>query len=121
MTEDGYTPGPWEIGDINTNPDDGVLGEVAIIAKTDRTPQGFCTPAVALPFGDHSPGRKMAMANARLIAAAPDLHENNERLRSALRKIVELAEGTYLGDEFAGLVRAGEIAATALSDKTSLT
>lgn len=72
MTTTKHTPGPWYVGDINIDPDEGVLGEVAIMARTDSGITGVYCPAVALPFGS-SKGPEIAMANARLISASPDL------------------------------------------------
>ena len=68
-----HTPGPWFVGDINTNPDEGVLGEIAIMAKDNSSPSGLRCPAFAMPFRPLSVGAPIAMANARLIAAAPEL------------------------------------------------
>ena len=73
-TQTKFTPGPWRVGDMNTDPDDGVVGEIAIHANgNDAAP--ILTPAVAIPFGDHNLGRALALANAHLIAAAPELYE----------------------------------------------
>lgn len=68
-----HTPGPWEIA-FETFDNDGAP-ETAIQALGGRAFVAF-----ALEFGPNNP--QMREANARLIAAAPDLLE-------ALKKIVK--------------------------------
>ena len=68
-----HTPGPWQVAvDIFDN--DG-MPETAIQAMN-----GGATVAVALDFGLNNPD--MRQANARLIAAAPDLLEALQELVS---------------------------------------
>ena len=81
------SPGPWWIGDINMNPEDGVIGEIAILAKDARVPSGISCPAVALPYGDTSEGRAIALANAALIAAAPATLAAAREMLRALKKL----------------------------------
>ena len=75
-----HTPGPWEVsGEIFDN--DG-QPETAIQALN-----GAATVAVALEFGQNNP--HIREANARLIAAAPDLLE---QLKIARREIAALSQ-----------------------------
>lgn len=59
-----HTPGPWEI-DADTRP-----AEVCTVHHTSH-PNGFVYVRGALGYWDATPEENMA--NARLIAAAPDL------------------------------------------------
>lgn len=104
MSETKHTPTPWYIGDMCVNPDDGVPGEIAICAKVDRHPHGFVTPAVAIPFGDHSAARAICSANAALIVRAVNSLSSHEariaELLEVLREAVDLIEGDLTGTEW---------------------
>ncbi len=63
---DAHTPGPWVVSDLYA--DDEGQPELAISAKVDGKD---CHPAVVCLQFPKMQG--MQMANARLIAAAPDL------------------------------------------------
>jgi hypothetical protein len=76
-----HTPGPWAVAvDIFDN--DG-MPETAIQAMN-----GGATVAVALDFGLNNPD--MRQANARLIAAAPDLLTELRKARAALKEQLEI-------------------------------
>lgn len=61
MSDTKFTPGPWEVGDC-----DGAT--IWANAGTFAFAIGFAT-------SDANGDREMALANARLIAAAPELYE----------------------------------------------
>lgn len=67
MKHTGYTPGPWMFVSGTQRVGSGSWGCVADIAGTVASPE-------------------MRAANGRLIADAPRLAEENERLREALLK-----------------------------------
>ena len=71
-----YTPGPWFVHDLR-----GVGGPISI----------SCTTPDHITVADIGPGientEAEALANARLIAAAPDLLAERDRLREALNDI----------------------------------
>ena len=83
--EHKHTPGPWRVGRHFT--DDEGYREIAI----EATVRGVeCVPAsVALQFANYG---GMQEANARLIAAAPDLLE-------ALIDLMDAVEGVPCGPE----------------------
>jgi hypothetical protein len=82
-----HTPGPWAVAvDIFDN--DG-MPETAIQAMN-----GGATVAVALDFGLNNPD--MRQANARLIAAAPDLLVALNALVAAHGSILDLRESDEL-------------------------
>lgn len=69
-----HTPGPWVVDDGSKS----VLGGFTVQAKTGRpkpTPSatGYAVIASPWPHGPSLEDRRMQEANARLIAAAPDL------------------------------------------------
>ena len=67
-----HTPGPWFIGDDNNAACEVIAGPVAILLdRTPRCPGGGSEYVIS---------REEMSANARLIAAAPDLLEACERL-----------------------------------------
>ena len=73
-----HTPGPWCVKPYNWQ-----RGNVSVFApKFGRAPYGACVAYT--PCSDGVGGEAGALANARLIAAAPDLLE-------ALRAIVHAA------------------------------
>lgn len=76
--QEGHTPGPWGQAIPNTwfveNDDAGYVSWSAIAAETG---------VVALIVSEE-PGDKFFEANARLIAAAPDLLKAGESARQAL-------------------------------------
>jgi hypothetical protein len=87
------TPGDWYIGDINTDPEIGSVGEIAILAKDPKGPRGFRCPAVALPFKGWP--IDIAAFNAEVICAAvnalPSLLDGYERTVLALKAAEDLA------------------------------
>lgn len=72
----GHTPGPWTVSDLYAD-DDG-QPELAIQAKVNGM---ACHPAAVCLQLPNMQG--MQMANARLIAAAPDLLEALTMVRDA--------------------------------------
>lgn len=74
MSEPKWTPGPWRYGEVSPYQDDP--REISVMATNPRDGSPYCV-AVAIPCGagklyrDLAP--EMTEANARLIAAAPDL------------------------------------------------
>jgi hypothetical protein len=76
-----FTPGPWETCDAWGPSKDGIcIGELAAQQKIIASCTGYY-------------GRETSQANARLIAAAPELYE-------ALKDLLEeLATGEDYGDE----------------------
>ena len=80
MTEIKHTPGPWFSKRAGT-PQDGEY-DYAIIAKIGGEPM-----VIAEAFGRVSETKKAcAEANARLIARAPELLAENEKLRGMTKR-----------------------------------
>lgn len=81
MKHEGCTPGPWRIKEATTG---------KAYRASHRTFDVFGASYVATigPLGADSVA--VAESNARLIADAPRLAEENERLREALEEIAEL-------------------------------
>ena len=73
---EGHTPGPWFVHDLR-----GIGGPISI----------SCTTPDHITVADIGPGientEAEALANARLIAAAPDLLIERDRLREALENM----------------------------------
>lgn len=69
MTEEvKWTPGPWEYNDPSKyQVGHGLFSEVAVYAPGTAFPWRMCEVT--------GPGDDVAIANARLIAAAPELYE----------------------------------------------
>lgn len=84
MSESNFTPGPWKVVPwrITTNPDD------EIVAVQRGQEGGFSVHAAS--------GHKRALADAHLIAAAPDLYEALEMLCDAVdgnyKELVDIAD-----------------------------
>lgn len=74
MSESKHTPGPWEI--VRTEPSSHGVGRFKIISGQWSVAETFC-------------GINEEEANARLIAAAPDLLEACEASLNALVGIIE--------------------------------
>jgi hypothetical protein len=95
MNENRHTPGPWRA----EGPD--WIGDYNVIPPGD----GFAVAAVVV---NRRPAPEVA-ANARLIAAAPDLLDLAEQ-------IVELTDGTFHeGDRLRNLERMGREAREAIA------
>lgn len=74
----GFTPGPWKVFTDPTGTKIIGIGELNGAGVTD------------CGFGIWRGGDAECLANARLIAAAPDMHAEIGRLRGALATIVSL-------------------------------
>lgn len=89
MSGAAFTPGPWHYGDE----DESVVGVhyVDVHAGEYCTASYRCTASVEGPFvdGEFGPLDEETRANARLIAAAPELYE-------ALEALVKEANGFEL-------------------------
>lgn len=91
-----------DIGVTNTDPHDGVFGEIAILAKDRRLAFGKACPFFALPYeqGRIPEGKEAARDNASLLVAAlnalPALlsaAEDAARMRAALGEIIGIVNG----------------------------
>ena len=80
MTEQRHTPGPWE----GFPPDDPT--EIKTLYGSPQMDESQLIPVVKLGSG------KNRIAKAVLIASAPDLVAENERLRGKIRGIKETGE-----------------------------
>lgn len=85
----GHTPGPWEVvpgqhggASLAVRP---VNGPVVLLA------QAYERNGYSRAF-ENNPRRVEAEANARLIAAAPELLRDNARLRGALADLLALSD-----------------------------
>lgn len=74
-TEVKHTPGPWRIGGPENK---GAEGN--ILGPSNTRQKGDITHAICVMYAPHSPFKDEDKANARLIAAAPDLLVNLEQL-----------------------------------------
>lgn len=73
-----HTPGPWSIGDENNACCDVLLGtEHNLTCSMDRRDNNTCAEVIS---------RAEMLANAHLIAAAPDMLEALKDSREALRR-----------------------------------
>jgi hypothetical protein len=93
-TQATHTPGPWEIGSINKR--DKNLWWSAVF--TPKSTGKFHTPRAGEALGVD---REECEANARLIAAAPDLLE---ALRGLLRETKAKNPSPKVGKDFSLLV-----------------
>ena len=94
ITHEGFTPGPWSIELVNA------AGSL-VYARIGPARRGSI--AYTGVYGSRKVNAKLSedevLANARLIADAPRLYAENQRLRDALERLAD-AEDTYrLGDE----------------------
>jgi hypothetical protein len=89
-----HTPGPWEV-----KPYAWQRGNVSVFApKFGRAPYGACVAYT--PCSDGVGGAEGALANARLIAAAPELLEALKRAHTWLQGS-EPGRAQYLGEVIA--------------------
>lgn len=79
MSESKFTPGPWRMNGP-TGPTMQSYSQPFCIAGTGE----FAYTLIAGCFGDIKGGTEIAEANARLIAAAPDLLEALEHIVNAV-------------------------------------
>lgn len=95
-----YTQGPWEVVTMV-----GKTGFIIDSPKTKNLPHGRIADVQQYGNGSAGPMRAEAAANARLIAAAPDL-------LMALREADECMSGLYDGSEVQARIRAAIAKAT---------
>ncbi len=76
-----HTRGPWTLGDENNESAEVCMGDVAVSLDRRSRDPGRCGLLVI--------GREEMLANARLIAAAPDLLEALERLAQSVEGAVQ--------------------------------
>jgi hypothetical protein len=109
----GHTPGPWTVSDLYA--DDMGHPELSITAKVNGK---VCHPAAVCLQFPRMEG--MQMANARLIASAPDLLAERDRLQAlnaelaaALNEVrsdlwlqIEPKHGTQAATNYPSIVRA---------------
>ncbi|WP_238925141.1 hypothetical protein [Achromobacter insuavis] len=91
-----YTPGPWSLETVRTS--SGVCHKVGPFPgrREDHPPRHACLYA-DYP-SDSNPSDQELLANARLIAAAPELLEALEDLRSEL--ILSDVDQAYIASHF---------------------
>ncbi|HGD3582188.1 TPA: hypothetical protein ACI4GT_002922 [Enterobacter hormaechei] len=92
-----HTPGPWFIKPVSNAT---VEGNLNIIQTESSTGKGYHV-SYSASWDNNEDAKIEAQANAKLIAAAPDLLE-------ALQSIIELQTRGYvvLGDKYTGMARA---------------
>lgn len=85
MAENQHTPGPWFAAD-----------DMEVRGKPVYRLNDTGHPVTLAHVVDH--GHERTIANARLIARAPELLEENERLRYALDALVSIREELQLAE-----------------------
>jgi hypothetical protein len=81
MSETPWTPGPWWVG----------RNERSVVCNTE-IPEWHTADSVEY-YGGHLVAESMAPANARLIAAAPELAEALEKLLRKVDQFIEMPDG----------------------------
>jgi hypothetical protein len=122
------TPGPWALDDDSQRIDGiGTVHAYRVLAQNGDVVAEFssagCNEIVCEDDGEGD-GRhydRQAMANATLIAAAPEMADEIERLRAALQAILAVNDGERVcayswGQEY--YKRSFDIAAKALQQAT---
>lgn len=97
----GFTPGPWVV-------EDPFDFELSVVANGDQAPGDWTFIAgCKLPDeDDHNITGREAHANARLIAAAPELYEALERVERELTLSDDNATAGLLGAVHIALAKA---------------
>lgn len=78
MSNQGFTPGPWELELGRDNAPRGLRGPAEVEHRNIINWNGFSSPT-----------KPASMANARLIAAAPDLLEALTQCRAELLAMID--------------------------------
>ena len=95
---DGVTPGPWY---VNGPKKMEIVGRIHSVLNPENYPAAF-VPAWDQPMAGEVDGKDEAIANARLIAAAPDMRETILALCDALDKLrADIETCTAKRDEWA--------------------
>lgn len=106
MTEPKYTPGPWTKADRLNGPWWHISSEHSVRGA----PGGSGRQAVACVHGESKRGAaayaEMFEANARLIAAAPDLLVALQATLALIRRNAPELSGKALGDADAAIAKA---------------
>lgn len=88
-----HTPGPWMVSLANS-----IFAQDNQMRVADVRGWGYLTGAGHGALGlDHHTAASIQDANAALIARAPELAEENQRLREALRRIRDADDPDYPG------------------------
>lgn len=93
-----HTPGPWAVWQTQ-------LGETAI--KAESRPSGKVGHVCTLPMlSMHTVSMDEYHANARLIAAAPELLEKCKKIAAWLHRLADAADKRCINNRFETLVQA---------------
>jgi hypothetical protein len=90
MTKAEYTPGPWEIDDTAPNSYLRIIGNIDGDAYDDGSPRHIYTHVCDVLDNEQEE------ANARLIAAAPELLDALEESILAMQKVYDQSEMAHV-------------------------
>ena len=103
MSEAKHTPGPWEFGPSHSST--GLAGQL-VVRPAGEFPHGEWVADVGSMYDDHR------VANARLIAAAPELLEALKEVTMVLDRIFDVEDRTPEPNSISGRARAAIAKAT---------